>query len=325
MTRRDALVAAAGLLVVPGALAQGASRVVRIAILDDAKASTRAALWARFRTRLAELGYAEGRNATVEAHFADGDPARLRALATAVAAAKPDVVVTVTTGAGLAMKQATSTVPVVVIGPADPVRSGLVASLARPGGNITGLSPNQAEIADKWLELLRVLLPGARTFAYLTDPANPGEMLVFEDLERRAKSLGLEGRVLGGVESAQVDRALAEMTSRRPDALIVATTASLVPHRQRIVEGVARLRIPAIYARQEYAEAGGLVSYGADSRMLWVRAAEYVDRIVRGTRPADMPFEMASTFRLVLNATTAHSLGLAIPASVRARVDKLVE
>lgn len=309
------------------ARAQPATRrgPVRIAILDDATEPTRRALWDAMVRRLAELGYVEGRNAVVEMRFADGNADRLRALAAASVASNPDVVVTVTTGGGLAMRAATTSIPVVVLGPADPVKSGLVASLARPGGNVTGLSPNQAEIAVKWLELLRLLAPRARAFAYLTDPANPGEMLVFRELERRALALDLRAQAMDGVDAGRVERAFAAMQSRPPDALVVATSASLLPQRRQIVEGAARLRVPAIYARQEYPEAGGLLSYGADSRTLWLRAAEYVDRILRGVSPADLPFEMAATYRLVLNAATARALGLAVPESLKVRADEVIE
>lgn len=326
MKRRDLLRAAAVVVAVPGALAQPARRTpARVAILDESVEATRRTLWASFRARLAELGYVEGRDLIVEARFGNGDPARLAALAAETVAAQPDVVVTVTTGGGLAMKQATTAIPVVVIGAADPVKSGLVASLARPGGNLTGLSPNQAAIVGKWLELVQELLPAARRLVYLTDTGNPGEMLVYRDLAQRAQSRGLDVQVLNGIDPARLDEAFAAMKARRPDAMIVATTASLVPHRQRIVDDAARLRLPAIYARQEYPEVGGLVSYGADSRALWLRAAEYVDRLLRGSVPSELPFEMASTFRLVLNPATVRKLGLAVPDSVRLRADAVIE
>jgi putative ABC transport system substrate-binding protein len=256
---------------------------------------------------------------------ADGSTDRLLALAAETVEAKPDVVVTVTTSGALAMKKATSTIPVVAIGPADPVRSGLVASLARPGGNLTGLSPNQAEIAGKWLELAGALVPGVWSIVYLTDTANPGEMLVFRDLERRAQALGITMQPMNAIDASNIEEAFATMATRRPDAIVVATSASLVPHRRQIVDAVAGLRIPAIYARQEYPEAGGLASYGADSRALWVQAADYVDRILRGSAPADLPFQMASTYRLVVNAGSAARLGLAVPDAVRARADAVIE
>jgi putative ABC transport system substrate-binding protein len=331
MKRRDFMLAAVAAVLAASrashALAQGGRRGTRarIAILDDAPEGTRARLWAAFRARLRELGYTENRDIVVTAVFAGGEPDRLPALAQEVLAARPDVIVAVTTTVASVVKNATSTVPIVALGPADPVRSGLVASLARPGGNLTGLSPNQGEIAAKWLELLRTLVPNAKTFVYLTDTGNPGEMIVFRDLEERGRSLGLQALVLDGVNAANVERAFAAMRARRPDALVVATTSALVPHRARIVEGAERLRLPAIYARAEYPEAGGLISYGADTQAVFAQAADYVHRILQGTPPSELPFQLASTFRLVLNLRTARALGLAVPESLRLRADEVIE
>lgn len=329
MKRRDAISA----LVAPGltapsfrVAAQSKRRdPARVAILDDALEATRQQLWAAFRHRLRELGYVEGRDMLIEARFAGGNPDRLSLLAAELVAGKPDVLVVVTTTVAIAAKKETSTIPIVAVGPADPVKSGLVVSLARPGGNLMGLSPNQAEIVGKWLELLRALRPKAKTLVYLTDTANPGEMLVYRDLEQLARSLGLESQVLDGINAANVNQAFSSMEARRTDALVVATTASLLTQRQQIVDGAARLRIPAIYARQEYPEAGGLISYGTDSQALFARAADYVNRILRGTPPSELPFEMASTFRLVLNLRSSRALGLMIPRAVRIRADEVIE
>jgi putative tryptophan/tyrosine transport system substrate-binding protein len=296
-----------------------------VATLDDAPDAVRAQLWAVFRRRLTELGYAEGRNLRIETRFAGGELARLDSLAAELAALKPDVMVAVTTTAALAAQRATREIPIVALGPADPVKSGLVASLARPGGNLTGASPNQAELAGKWLQLVRELVPEAKSVSYMTDPGNPGEMLVFRELEGQARALGMSPSVLDGVTSTGVAKAFAEIAARRTDALIVATTTSLLAHRQQIVESAARFRVPAIYARREYAEAGGLLSYGSDVGAVFRRGADYVDRILRGARPADLPFEMASTFRFVLNVRTAHTLGLPIPDTVRFRADEVIE
>ena len=329
MQRRDAVLAlvALGIAAAPGRLAAqfGRPGPARIAILDDASEAARYQLWTAFRNRLAELGYVEGRDVSIEARFAGGNPDRLALLAAELVAGKPEVLVVVTTTAAVAAKKATSTIPIVALGPADPVQSGLVTSLARPGGNLTGLAPNQAEIVGKWLDLLRALRPDAKALVYLTDTGNPGEMLVYRELETRASALGMASRVMDGVSTANVEAAFAVMQRRRTDALIVATTASLLTQRRQIVDGAARLRIPAIYARREYAEAGGLISYGADSHVLFARAADYVSRILRGTPPAELPFEMASTFRLVLNLRTSRELGLAIPQAIRIRADEVIE
>jgi putative ABC transport system substrate-binding protein len=328
--RRDSLRAIAALTLGAGwttAFAQErrAEPAVRVAFLDSDTEAARAPFREIFMKRLGELGYVAGRNLVVDRRFAGGDASRLPALAAELVALKPDVFVTVTTTVALAAKEATSTIPIVAMGPADPVRSGLVASLGRPGGNLTGVAYNQAEVAGKWAELARELVPGAKAIAYLTDTGNPGEMLVFRNLEERARRLGLKAQVLDGTARARVDEAFAAIKAARVDVLVVATTAALLPQRQPIVDGAERLRLPAIYARQDYIQAGGLLSYGADPDTVAVRGAEYVARVLRGAKPADTPFEMVSTYRLVVNAKAAKALGLRLPPAVLARADEVIE
>ena len=301
-----------------------ADRAARIAIIDVDAPSVREEHWAGFRKRLAEQGFAEGKNLTIDARHANGERSRLDAIAADVAATSPDVIVTVTTNAAQAAKKATSSIPIVALGPSDPVRLGLVASLARPGGNLTGVSQNQAEIAGKWLDLVREFAPAAKSVAYLTDRGNAGEMLVFDEIGKAGRSLRIDVEAFDAVTPAKVDAALDAAAKKRVDALIVATTTSLLPYRERIVAGAAKMRVPAIYARSEYVDAGGLVSYGTDFAAVFARGAEYVARILRGARPADLPFEMASSFRLVLNADAAHRAGIAVPQAVRIRADKVV-
>jgi putative ABC transport system substrate-binding protein len=267
----------------------------------------------------------EGRNLVIDQRWAAGDHARLPALAAELLASKPDVLVVVTTTVALAAKKATSVVPIVALGPADPVKSGLVASLARPGGNLTGVAYNQAEVSGKWAELARELAPKAKMLAYLTDIGNPGEMLVFRNLEDRARPLGLAAKVLDGTTRDKVEVAFATIKGDRVDVLVVATTASLLPQRQQIVAGAERLRIPAIYARQDYIRDGGLLAYGASPESISVRGAEYAARILGGAKPSEMPFEMASTFQLVVNARAAKALGIKLPPSVLARADEVIE
>jgi putative ABC transport system substrate-binding protein len=253
------------------------------------------------------------------------EPERVPALARELVALSPDVIVAVTTTAALAAKKATDRIPIVAIGPADPVKSGLIASFARPGGNVTGVSPNQSEIAGKWLDLVREIVPGAKSLAYLTDRGNPGEMLVYGELEQRARRIGLAVNALDGRTSGAIAEAFAAIARERADALVVATTAALVPHRQQIVDGAARARLPAVYARREYVEAGGLLSYGTEPETVFSRAADYVDRIVKGAAPSELPFEMASTFTLIVNAVTARTQGVSVPQSLLARADRVIE
>jgi putative tryptophan/tyrosine transport system substrate-binding protein len=330
MKRRESIRALVALVLGIGAshaLSQPRTRdrPARIAILDDAPEAVRARLWGLFRRRLHEIGYTEGKDLLIEARSAGGNVERLSELAKELVALKPEVIVTVTTTVALVAQKATSLVPIVALGPADPVKSGLVASLARPGGNLTGISPSQAEIAGKWIEMVRELVPQAKSVAYLTDRGNPGEMLVFGEVQQRARPLGMQVQALDGVGASGVEQAFTVIKRDHVDAIIVATTTSLLAHRQQIVEGAARLRVPAIYARQEYLEAGGLLSYGADLAGVFLRAADYVHRILLGAKPAELPFEMASTFRLAVNLTTARTLGMKIPQSVLARADQVIE
>lgn len=300
-------------------------RPARIAILDDAPEAVRARYWMVFRKRLTELGYTEGKDLLVETRSAGGDLDRLPSLAAELTALNPDVIIAVTTTAALAAKRATSRIPIVALGPADPVKSGLIASLAHPGGNVTGVSPNQAEIVGKWLELLGDIAPRAKSLVYLTDRGNPGEMLVFREVEQRAQRLGVKVRALNGVSRSTVEQAFADIERTRVNGLIVATTSSVLAQRRQIVDAAARLRLPAIYARQEYAEVGGLLSYAANLEAVFRRGAEHVDRILQGAQPAELPFEMSSTFRLILNMKTARALGVRIPQTLLVRADEIIE
>jgi len=330
MKRRESILVLAALAIgtgSPRASAQTAKRdtPARMAILDDAPPAIRARLWVKFRKRLNDLGYIESKNLGVEERSAGGDLERLPALAAELVALKPDVIVAVTTTVALAVKKATSVIPIVAMGPADPVKSGLVASLGRPGGNLTGMSQNQAEIAGKWIDILREIAPRAKSVAYLTDRGNPGEMLVFRELQERAGPLGLHVQAMDGVTRSSVDEAFATIERNRIDALVVATTSSLLGQRKQIVDSAARMRLPAIYARQDYPEVGGLLSYGTDTETLFLRAADYVDRILRGAPPSELPFEMASTFTLVVNLSTARALGLTIPPTLLVVASEVIE
>ena len=329
MKRRDSLAALALIAICThpmSACTQQSSppAAATVAILDDAPEATRADLWALFKRRLAELGYVEGKNLTIRQRFADGDAKRLQALAAELVSWKPDLIVAVTTTASLAAKNATTGIPIVALGPADPVASGLVASLSRPGGNLTGVSQNQPEIAGKWAQLAREIEPRTKTIAYLTDTGNAGEMLAFRALEEQARSIGVRATARDGLEKSRVDQAFAAIERDRIDVLVVAITSSLLPQRQQIIESAARLRIPAIYARREYPDAGGLLSYGADIGANFRRGAEYAQRILHGAKPSELPFEMASTFQMVVNLKTAQALGLKIPSSVIARADEVI-
>ena len=325
MLRRRAALVAFALCAFAHAPQAGAQSVRRVAILDDAAPAVRERYWTAFRDRLAALGWSQGRNVSIEARYAHGDRSKLDALAAGIIAGKPDVFVVATTTVAVVARKATSEIPIVAVGAADPVRAGLIASLGRPGGNVTGASFNQIEIVGKWVNLVRELTPGSSAIAYLTDRGNPGEMIVLQELADHARTVGMTAQAFDGVTPSGVDRAFEALARKRVDALIVGTPSSVLAHRKHIVDAAAGARAAVLYARREYVDAGGFISYGADFKPVFERGAEYVDRILRGSKPADLPYDMASSFRLVLNLQAARRMGIAVPQSIRIRADEVIE
>lgn len=307
------------------AFAQRRDRPARIATLDDGHEATRAPQWAAFRKRLRELGHTEGKSVLIETRWARGEPGRLPGLAAELVTLQPDIIVTSTTSAALAAKRATSLIPIVAAAVADPIKAGLAATLGRPGGKLTGTSVPTTELAGKWLELMSEVAPAARSLAFLTDTSNPGSMLVFRELADRAQPLGVKVQALGGRTADEAARSLKLIASERMDGFIVSSTGLLLAHRQQIIDAAARQRIPVIYARREYVDAGGLMSYGTDIIPMFLRAADLVHAILQGAKPSDMPVEQAATFKLVLNLKTARALGLTIPPALAVRVDEAIE
>lgn len=328
MDRRDTILTLLALGAAAGpslAVAQSAKPPRRIATLDDSLESGRASGWAAFRKRLQALGYVEAKGYIVEARWGNAQADRLPALAAELVALKPEVIVAASTPAALAAKRATSTIPIVSIGANDPVKVGLIASFARPEGNLTGISAVSLDVVGKWLELVREIAPKAKSVAFLTYTDNPGSMLLFREIERQAKTLGITAQVFDGRNRSNVENAFAAMARERVGALIVSASGALMPQRQQIVDAAARQRIPAVYARREYPDAGGLMLYGADYDAIFPRAAEYVHRILQGAKPSQLPFEQVSTLKLIVNAKAVKALGLKIPESVRARVDEVIQ
>jgi len=328
MKRRDTILALLALSAAAGpplVVAQPAKPLRRIATLDDSSESSRAIQWALFRKRLRELGYTEAKGYVVEARWARTQAEKLPALAAELVALKPEVIVTIGTTAALAAKRATLSIPIVSIGAFDPIRMGLVRSFARPEGNLTGTSIVVVDLVGKWLELLREIAPKAKSIAFLTNTDNPGALVAFREFQEQAKPFGIAVQALDGRNRNNVERAFDIMTRDGVDAFVVTASSIIMDQRQQIVEAAARLRVPAVYARREYPDTGGLMSYGADIDALYPRAADYVHRILQGARPSDLPFERASVFRLVVNAKAVKALGLAIPESVRVRVDEVIQ
>ncbi len=305
-------------------LAQERDRPARIATLDPGREGDQSELWARFRKRLQELGYVEGVGFAIDRRWGNSELARLPALAAELVAQHPDVIVTTNTATALAAKQATSSIPIVSIGAAAPVENGLIVSFARPGANLTGVSPLLAEIAGKWIELLLEIAPKVKSIAFLAIAGNPAATQVFGQLETAAKSRGLSMQMLDCRDRSAIERAFAAISRERIEAAIVGSPAGLLGYKEQITEAAARQRIPAIYPRREFVEAGGLMSFATDFGALFSRAADYVHRILQGAKPSGLPFERAAVFELVVNLKAARQLGLKIPQSVLVRAEEVI-
>src|SRR3989454_2923246 len=269
-----------------------------------------------FRQGLRELGYAEGQNIVIEYRFASGRAERLPELATELARLKPDVLVTPGTPASLGAKQATSTIPIVIAGVADAVGSGLVANLARPGGNITGLTSISAELGGKRLELLKAVAPKASRVAVLYNPADQSNVLVLKELQKSAPALGLTLQPLEVRGPGEFEGAFGAMTRQRADVMFGAPGVLTFSHATVLVDHAAKRRIPAMWGHRQFVEAGGLMSYAANFYDQIRRAATYVDKILKGAKPADLPVEQPIKFDMVINLKTAKALGLRIPQSL---------
>jgi len=324
--RRFLAVIAGGLLAAPlAAEAQQAGKVYRIGYLST-RSSTTGMPPEVFRQGLRELGWIEGRNIVFDYGFAEGRFERLPELAAELVRLKVDMIVAVQTPAAAAAKNATTTIPIVGISLIDPVGIGLISSLARPGGNITGLSFDASvETFGKALDLLKATIPKVRYVAVLSNPANPGQPPAIRDLKAAARSLGVQLQLLEARGPNEFDGAFAAMAKERAGALFVVADSMFNVHGAQLANLAARNRLPAMYGLRENVEAGGLMSYGASLSSLFRRAATYVDKILKGAKPADLPVEQPTKFDLVINLKTAKALGLTIPPSVLARADEIIE
>ena len=306
------------------ARAQQAGKIPRIGFLSPAAAlSIRDR---RFLQGLHELGYVEGKNILIEYRFAAGKFKRLPGLAAELVRLNVDVIVTVVTQASLAAKAATKTIPVVMVAVSDPVASRLVTSLARPGGNITGTSSQTADVSGKSLQLLKEVVPKLSRVAVLWNPANAiFQAQLLKATERAAGVLALQLREFGARNIDELDHAFAAIGKANVGALMVLGDPTLVAHKARIIDFAAKHRLPAIYATENHAEAGGLMTYGPDMAGQFERAAFYVDKILKGAKPADLPVEQPTRFEFAINLKTAKALGLVIPPPLLIRADKVVE
>jgi len=328
MDRRETVLALLVLGAAPFATeAQQAAKIARIGYLALNLAAT-PHLPDAFRRGLRELGYGEGRNVVIEYRDAAGKVERLLALAAELVALKVDVIVAPNTVAALAAKQATKTIPIVFADTSDPVTSGLVTSLSRPGGNVTGGSNLNSELVGKCLELLTQAVPGVSRIAVLWQPGGLDERTERDRLERAevaARALGVRLRLVEARGPADFDRAFSEIARTRANALTVLPSIMFLIERRRLVDLAAKNGLPAVYAWREFVEAGGLMSYGSDVADLYRRAATYVDKILKGAKPADLPIEQPTKIELVINLRAARALGLTIPQSLLLRADQIVE
>jgi putative ABC transport system substrate-binding protein len=278
-----------------------------------------------FEAALTKLGYRERQNLVIERRYAAGDLARLPELAADLVHADVDVIVTQTTPAALAAKRATTKIPIVMATGGDAVGSGLVASLARPGGNVTGMTFLGTDLAAKRVELLRELKPDARRIAQLGNTQIVPEQLSFRVLQTTAKALGMEAMFVNAPGPQVFEQAFATIAAASVDVVIVMESAANTEARRQIVDLAARYQLPTVYGRREFSDAGGLLSYGTSFPDLFRHAAVFVDKIFKGANPADLPVEQPTKFELVINLKTAKALGLEIPPTVLARADEVIE
>ena len=277
------------------------------------------------RERLRELGYREGHDIVLEFRWAEGKFERLSQLAAELASLKVDVITTLSTPVAIAARKATTTIPIVFTGVGDPVGAGVVPSLARPGGNATGISLLATELAPKRLEILREIVPDMSPVAMLWNDTNPGMVLRAREAQDAAAKLHVTIQSVGVHDLVDFDSAFATIENGRTNALLVLVDPFTLQHRKRIVDFAAQRRLPAIYEAREFVQSGGLICYGPSLLAMQRRAAEYVDKIFKGAKPADLPVEQPTKFELVINLKTAKALGLDIPPTLLARADEVME
>lgn len=305
------------------AFAQPAAKVWRVGVLAPDSLSTGA--YAGFLRAMRELGYVEGKNLVLEWRFAEGHYERLPPLAAELVRAKVDILLAGTTLSVQAARQATKSVPIVMVAVPDPVGEGFVARLARPGGNVTGLSNIVTEVSAKHLELLRTIAPKLSRLAVLVNPQNPSDALILEQIQGAAYSGGVKVLAVEASTASQLEEGFAAMRQARVEALIVSADSYFDMQRERIAKLAIAHRIPAVSSSRELTQAGGLMSYGQDLAEHYRRAATYIDRILKGANPAMLPVEQPTVLELVINRNTAKSLGLVVPQELLLRANLVIE
>ncbi len=329
MTTRRAFLGAlvGGLLATPfKANAQSAGKVYRVGYLTAGSVTANPYAFEAFRQGLRELGWVEGQNIVIEYRSAEGRFDRLPDLAAELIRLRVDVIVGTPTPAAIAAKNASGTVPIVGVSLTVPVELGLITSLARPGGNVTGVSYSVgADIFGKDLELLKQVVPRVRRVAVLSNPTGPAQPLTISNIKEAARSLGLQLQLVEARGPGDFDGAFAAMVRERAGALLVVTDPVYLPHRTRLVNLAVKNRLPSIFTQRADVEAGGLMSYGPNFPDMYRRASTYVDKILKGAKPADLPVEQPTKFELVINLKTAKALGLTMPPSLLQRADEVIQ
>jgi len=306
--------------------AQQAKKVPRIGYLSNNDPATISVRVDPFRRGLRELGYVEGKNIFIEWRFAEGKPDRLSALAAELARLKVDIIVTSGRILTRAAKEATSTIPIVMTQDSDPVANGFVASLARPGGNITGLSTLAPELSGKRVELLKEIVPNLSRVAVFGTSTTPGDAQILREVELAARAFGVKTQYLDILSPKDIETAFRAAVKGRAEAILPIWAGVVsMPQRTKIAELAVRNRLPTIFTSSPFVDAGGLMSYGANTADLDRRAATYVDKILKGAKPADLPVEQPKKFEFIINLKAAKQISLTIPASVLARADRVIK
>jgi putative ABC transport system substrate-binding protein len=325
--RRELITLLGGAAAWPLASAAQSDRVRRIGVLmnsaaDDAESQARLAA---FRQGLQQLGWTDGGNVQLDTRWGTGDVSRLRSAAEELIASAPDVILAGVGGTVGPLQQAASTVPIVFAQGIDPVGQGQVASMARPGGNITGFTQFEFTLSGKWPQILKEIAPEVTRAAILRSPFSPAGIGQWAVIQAAASSTGMEVSPVGIGDAGEIERGITAFASSPNSGLIVVVSASTTKQRQLIIELAARHRLPAVYPYRYYVAGGGLISYGVNLDSLYRQAASYVDRILKGEKPADLPVQAPTKYELVINLKTAKALGLEVPPSLLARADEVIE
>ena len=318
------LVLLASIVCLTRTYAQQPKNLPRIAFFCAATAQTNVARMKAFHSAMTEMGYSEGKHYVFKARCAENDPKRLKAYAAELAADAADIIITGGATATKPIKAATSTIPIIMTNDNDPVASGFVKSLARPGGNVTGLSTLSPEISGKQLSLLKEIIPKISRVAVLWNSKTPGHRQMIEESEKAASVTGLTIQPVETPTANDIESAFEKAKQARSEGILVLQNVAVFTERARVVKEAAKLRIPSILPSVEYVEAGGMISYGVSVTDLYRRAAYYVDRILKGSKPAELPVEQPTKFEFAINLKTAKQIGVTIPPNVLARADRII-